>query len=128
MRVVITNITHEVKRPANEKVFSRFEDFPLDINDVAFLEFRNPHVLCQHHASAPLVFLVEGYVANLPATVCDIDLLKASEAEATRIIEGHRDRLLALVRELEEREVLEFDAIEACLSPGKRKAGAREKA
>ncbi|WP_236553212.1 ATP-dependent zinc metalloprotease FtsH [Roseovarius indicus] len=57
-----------------------------------------------------------------------IDLLKASEAEATRIIEGHRDRLLALVRELEEREVLEFDAIEACLSPGKRKAGAREKA
>ena len=57
-----------------------------------------------------------------------IDLLKVSEAEATRIIEGHRDRLLALVRELEEREVLEFDAIEACLSPGKRKTGAREKA
>jgi len=45
-------------------------------------------------------------------------LLKESEAEALRTIAAHAEQMDALVRELEAREVLEFDEIESCLAPG----------
>ncbi len=47
-----------------------------------------------------------------------IGLLKEAEATALTLIEDHRERLIALIEELEAREVLEFDAIEACLGAG----------
>ncbi len=47
-----------------------------------------------------------------------IDLLKRSEKAAEDIITGHREEIQYLIRELEEKEVLNFEDIRRCLDSG----------
>ncbi|MGO4910359.1 ATP-dependent zinc metalloprotease FtsH [Pseudorhodobacter sp. W20_MBD10_FR17] len=47
-----------------------------------------------------------------------IDLLRAAEKQAMRVLEDHRPQVLLLIERLEADETLGFDAIKSCLSTG----------
>jgi cell division protease FtsH len=53
-----------------------------------------------------------------------VGLIHGAEAEARAVIEAHRIEIGRLVAELEARETLGRDEIEACLATGAGKAGA----
>jgi cell division protease FtsH len=71
------------------------------------------HPFLGRRIAQPRIFS-DATAARVDAAV--IELLRAAEAEATRLLEAHRDRVARLVARLEVEETLDAAAIRACLA------------
>jgi cell division protease FtsH len=81
---------------------------PVDLRDSEDHPFLGQQIAQPRSHSDTMAARVDAAVA---------DLLHGAEAEAVRLIESHRDRIVALVERLEAEEVLDAAAIRACLAP-----------